>query len=62
VNQVLANLPAGVTLDPGEITVRFTTPQEALEKLLALAMAIGNEWGRFEQAVGGKEAAPEAFR
>ena len=60
VNQVLANLPAGVTLDQGEITVRFTTPQEALEKLLALAMAIGNEWGRFERAVGGKEAASEA--
>src|SRR5688572_4558741 len=37
VNQELTDLPRGVTLRPGEITVRFSTPVEALEKLLAIA-------------------------
>jgi predicted Zn-dependent protease len=59
VNQVLASLPAGIALAPGQITVRFATTQEALEKLLALGMAIGNDLEGFEQAVGGKEAASE---
>src|SRR5579859_707124 len=48
VNQQLADLPAGVTLGPGEITVRFSTPVEALEKLLAVAMAAGNNIEGFE--------------
>jgi hypothetical protein len=51
VNQGLADLPAGVALGPGQITVRFTTSQEALEKLLSLAMAIGNDLEGFEHAV-----------
>jgi hypothetical protein len=50
--QVLAqqfeNLPEGVRLEPGRITVTFDRPQQALEKLLALAMAIGNDFERFE--------------
>ena len=33
-------LPEGVELAPGSITVRFRQPDEALEKLMALAMAI----------------------
>ena len=49
-----------LALAPGQITVRFTTTQEALEKLLALGMAIGNDLERFEQAVGGKEPATPA--
>jgi hypothetical protein len=51
VNQELANLPADVTLRPGEITVRFSTAVEALEKLLALAMAAGNDLDGFERLV-----------
>jgi predicted Zn-dependent protease len=51
VNQVLADLPAGIAIAPGQITVRFTTTEEALEKLLSLAMAIGNHLESFEQAV-----------
>jgi hypothetical protein len=51
VNQELANLPAGVSLRPGEITVRFTTAEEALRKLLALAMAMGNDIDGFERMV-----------
>jgi hypothetical protein len=50
-NRKLDGLPAGVAVAPGEITVRFESATEALEKLLALAMAIGNDRERFEQAV-----------
>jgi len=51
VAQELANLPEGVRLEPGRITITFREPQEALEKLLALAMAISNDFDRFEQQV-----------
>jgi hypothetical protein len=51
VNQELANLPLGVTLEPGSITVTFTGAQDALEKLLALAMAISNDFEQFERLV-----------
>ena len=49
--QELENLPEGVRLEPGRITVTFNEPQQALEKLLALAMAIGNDFERFERQV-----------
>ena len=48
--QEFANLPEGVRLEPGRITVEFVGAQQALEKLLALAMAISNDFPRFEQA------------
>jgi hypothetical protein len=48
-SQQLLNLPAGVAITPGRITVEFTEPQQALEKLLALAMAIGNDYELFER-------------
>jgi hypothetical protein len=51
VNSDLAGLPAGVSIAPGQIIVQFATPTEALEKLLALAMAIGNDQHGFEQLV-----------
>jgi len=47
VSQKISGLPDGVTLRPGEITVRFKTATEALEKLLAIAMAAGNEYDHF---------------
>ena len=50
-NQKLDGLPEGVVIAPGQITIRFHTTTEALEKLLALAMAIGNDRERFEEAV-----------
>ena len=50
--QELDNLPEGVRLESGCITISFTHPQQALEKLLALAMAISNDFERFEQQVG----------
>ena len=46
----LHDLPAGVRLERGRITVEFDHPQQALEKLLALAMAIGNDFDRFDRA------------
>jgi hypothetical protein len=51
VNQELTELPAGVMLRPGEITVRFSTAVEALQKLLAIAMAAGNDIDGFEKLV-----------
>lgn len=51
VNQELVNLPPGVRLEPGRITVEFEGPQQALEKLLALAMAISNDFDQFERSV-----------
>jgi hypothetical protein len=51
VNQQFENLPPGVRLEPGRVTVEFEEPQQALEKLLALAMAISNDFDRFERSV-----------
>jgi len=50
-NQRLGNLPEGIQLGPGRITVTFAAPAEALERLLALAMAIGNDMERFEAMI-----------
>jgi hypothetical protein len=51
VSQQFANLPSGVRLEPGRITLDFDHAQQALEKLLALAMAIGNDFERFEREI-----------
>ncbi len=50
-SQKLENLPKGVRLESGRITVSFDNPQQALEKLLALAMAISNNFELFEKQV-----------
>ncbi|HWB82815.1 MAG TPA: hypothetical protein VG675_01660 [Bryobacteraceae bacterium] len=55
VNRDLDGLPSGVSVTRGQITVRFETATEALEKLLALAMAIGNDQDRFERLAAGQE-------
>jgi hypothetical protein len=47
VNQAFETLPAGVRLEPGRILVEFDQPQQGLEKLLALAMAISNDFDSF---------------
>jgi hypothetical protein len=51
VNQELENLPKGVRLEPGRIVVEFAVPEQGLEKLLALAMAISNDLDYFERCV-----------
>ena len=44
-------LPPGIELVPGRITVTFETAEEALQKLLALAMAVGQNRERFNKRV-----------
>jgi hypothetical protein len=53
VNQQIEHLPAGVSITPGRITVSFGSTREALEKLLALAMAVGNDPLLFERMATG---------
>jgi hypothetical protein len=50
-NQNIQNLPKGITLKPGQITVSFNTPKEALEVLAILAVAIGNNPQQFADMV-----------
>jgi hypothetical protein len=56
VSQELESLPQGVRLEPGRITVTFDGAQQALERLLALAMAISNDFDRFERQVRGDQS------
>jgi len=44
-------LPAGVELAPGSITLRFREPDEALQKLAALAQAISRNRQAFDDRV-----------
>ena len=39
----LASLPSGVLLDPGRLTVAFSSPEELLERLFAVAQALAND-------------------
>jgi hypothetical protein len=44
VNQALDNLPPGIRLEPGRILIEgFQTSEEAMRKMLALVMAMGND-------------------
>ena len=51
-NQEFASLPDGVSVSPGAISITFSSPSEALQRLLALAMAIGNDFNEFERMAG----------
>jgi hypothetical protein len=51
VNQDFEDLDPGIELSPGRVVINFQTPAEALEKMLALAMAIGKDMRRFERAI-----------
>ncbi len=50
IHQQLASLPSGIELAPRQITITFTTSHEAMEKMLALALAISNDLDGFEEA------------
>lgn len=52
INQEFEDLPAGVHIEAGRITIEFEQPRQALERLLALAMAISNDYTRFERRAG----------
>ena len=56
VNQDIEGL-SGISIATGRITVEFDTPRQALERLLALAMAIGNDPLLFERLATGDRAA-----
>jgi hypothetical protein len=51
-NQEFAGLPEGVSVSPGAISITFLFANEALQRLLALAMAIGNDFNEFERMAG----------
>ena len=48
----LSGLPAGVSVEPGRIEVRFSGAQEAVARLFALAQALTHDYDRFETLVG----------
>jgi hypothetical protein len=47
----LGGLPPGVTVEPRRIVVEFARAEEAIQKLFALAQALGNDWDAFEEVV-----------
>jgi hypothetical protein len=51
-HQEFFNLPDEVSVSPGVISITFSSPNEALQRLLALAMAIGNDFTEFERMAG----------
>jgi hypothetical protein len=54
IRQKIASLPDGVSVSPGAISITFSSPSEALQRLLTLAMAIGNDFNEFERMAGGR--------
>ena len=53
----LARLPDGVSITPDRIEVRFTSAEDAVANLFALAQALLNDYERFEAVVSGGEVA-----
>ena len=49
----LAGLPAGVSVEPGRIEVRFRGAQDAVGRLFALAQALTHDYEQFEALVDG---------
>ena len=44
----MANLPAGVVLQPGTLQVKFSDPEDLLRKMFRLAQAVSNDYEGFE--------------
>ena len=53
----LSGLPAGVSVEPGRIEVRFSGAKDAVGRLFALAQALTNDYERFEALVEEEDAA-----
>lgn len=52
VNQEFDTLPPGVQVSPGRIVIEdFATPEQAMQKMLALVMAMGNDPLGFEARI-----------
>lgn len=54
----LRNLPDGVTVGATRITVDYTAPRQAIERLIGLAHALGNDYDEFEKLVKDAGDAP----
>ena len=48
---MLPDLPANITLEPGRLEIRAETAEAMLESLVALAMVMQNDLGRFRAAI-----------
>ena len=53
----LSGLPAGVSVEPGRIEVRFRGAKDAVGRLFALAQALTNDYEQFEALVEGGDLA-----
>ena len=53
----LAGLPAGVSVEPGRIEVRFSGAQDAVGRLFAFAQALTHDYEQFEALVEAGAAA-----
>ena len=53
----LSGLPDGVSVEPGRIEVRFSSAQDAVGRLFALAQALTHDYERFEALVEGGDLA-----
>ncbi len=47
----LADLPEGVSLEPGELRITFTGAEDLLQKLFELGQAISNDFEQFRKVV-----------
>jgi hypothetical protein len=47
----MKDLPAGIHLKPGELRIEFFGAEDLLRHLYELAQAMGNDFGRFQEAV-----------
>jgi hypothetical protein len=50
-DRVLADLPAGIHLRPGELRIEFFGAEDLLRHLYELSQAMVNDFGRFQTAV-----------
>jgi hypothetical protein len=46
----LSGLSPGIRLEPAQLTIRFETPLDLLQKLFALSQALTNDYQTFEQS------------
>ena len=51
-NATLPDLPDGVVLQPGMLTVSFRSPEDLLERLFVLAQVLSNEFDRLSSVFG----------
>jgi hypothetical protein len=55
-----AGLPDGIRFEPGQLILSFEQPAELIEKLIALAQALTNDYETFERSLAAQALAPQA--